>query len=89
MQHKNSINKIITIQMTHQEQYSRRIEAAERNRVLLSGKYEVEICPYDRTVLTVVCTEKQLDAICRQLQCSGIYSERKGVGIITNFGEHK
>jgi N-acetylglutamate synthase/N-acetylornithine aminotransferase len=72
--------------MTYQEKYSQRIELLERNRALLSGKYEVEICPYDRTALTVACTEKQFDAICRQLQCSGIYSGKKGVGIITNSG---
>jgi hypothetical protein len=83
------MNKIITIKMTHQEKYSQRIEQAEINRALLSGKYSVEICTYDRTALTVVCTEKQLDAICRQLQCSGIYSGKAGVGIITNFGQYK
>jgi hypothetical protein len=75
--------------MTHQEKYNQRIELAEINRALLSGKYSVEICPYDQTALTVVCTEKQLDAICRQLQCSGIYSEKTEVGIITNFGQYQ
>jgi hypothetical protein len=75
--------------MTHQEKYNQRIELAKINRVLLSGKYSVDICLYDRTALTVVCTEKQLDTICRQRQCSGIYSEKAGMGIITNFGQYR
>jgi aromatic ring-cleaving dioxygenase len=89
MQHKNSMNKPITIKMTHQEEYSQRINVAERNRALLSKKYEATICPYDRTALMVACNEKQFDTICRELHCSGIYSEKKGAGIIINFGEYK
>jgi hypothetical protein len=75
--------------MTHQEGYSQRIEVAEINRALFSKKYETTICPYDRTALMFACSEKQFDTICREQHCSGIYSEKKGVGIITNFEEYK
>jgi hypothetical protein len=60
-------------------EYSQKIEQAQISRALLSKKYSMEICPYDRTAIMVACTKKQLDLICRQLHCSGIYSEKKGV----------
>jgi hypothetical protein len=75
--------------MTHQMNYSQRIELAKANCAFLSKGYSVRICPYDSTALMVVCTEKQLELICRQLHCSGIYSGKSGTGIITGFGQYK
>jgi hypothetical protein len=75
--------------MTHQMNYSQRIELAKVNCAFLSKSHSVKICHYGNTALMVACTEKQLELICRQLHCSGIYSEKSGTGIITGFGQYK
>jgi hypothetical protein len=75
--------------MTRQMNYSQRVELVKANCAFFSKNYSVAICPYDSTALMVACTEKQLELICRQLHCSGIYSEKSGTGIITSFGQYK
>ena len=66
--------------------YNQQIETALLHRVTLSKKYKVEVSHYDKTALVVYCTDKEHTLICKQLKCSGIYSEILNAGIITNFG---
>lgn len=69
------------------EKYKQRIETAQIVCTDLSKKFQTSICAYDRTaVLIGNITEKQLEKICKELHCSGIYSEPMQSGIITNFG---
>ena len=65
-------------------------ENTKRVCAFLAGKYNVKICDYDKTAIIVAyITEKQLAELCRELNCSGYYSDIAGKGIITNFGEYK
>jgi phage-related protein len=72
--------------MTMNNEYKKRLDAAIIYRAILSEKYRVDFCPYDKTALVVGCTENELALICRELKCSGIYSDILKRGIITNFG---
>jgi phage-related protein len=69
--------------------YNQRMETAKKLCAVLAKKYRVEICSYDKTALAVCCTENELVLICKQLKCSGIYSEISKTAIITNFGVYK
>ena len=69
--------------------YNQRIEDASLYCTLLAKRYEVEICNFDKTALSVHCTEKHFDKICEELQCSGIYRTELGKGTVTNFGYYK
>jgi len=71
------------------QNYQNRVEAVLVNRAILAQKYRVENCIYDKTALTVQCTEKEFERICRELKCSGIYSEKAKTAIVTNFGYYK
>jgi len=66
--------------------YKNRIKAAIVHSARLSKKYKTEICDYDQTAVMVNCTDKEHTEICKKLRCSGIYVEKKKVGIVTNFG---
>ena len=72
----------MTVITNHQQ----RVETAIIHHAILSEKYRVDLCTYDETALSLICTEKELGLICKQLKCSGIYAEKTKVGIITNFG---
>ena len=70
-------------------EYQIRVDLALTHRAKLSSKYKAEICSYDKTALLVYCTDREHSLICKKLQCSGIYAEKKKAGIITNFGCYK
>ncbi len=73
-----------------EKRHEERVQKAQYYCAYLSGKYKAGICSYDKTaVILSGITEKQLDKICIELSCSGIYSEKNQSGIITNFGQYK
>ena len=49
----------------------RREQIAIATQNILSSKYRVSICDFDKTALEVHCTEKQFCSICEEYGCSG------------------
>lgn len=75
--------------MTAEHRYNQKIQDALTVKGILSKKHTVNVCSFDKTALQVYCTEKQFNSICEEYKCSGIYNEKAGAGIITNFGVYK
>ncbi len=74
-------------EINKRREYREQIAIAIQNS--LSSKYRVSICDFDKTALEIHCTEKQFYSICEEYGCSGIYSDKKNVAIITNFMMYK
>lgn len=73
----------------YNKRHQERIEKAQNICTYLS-KYNASICKYDRTAVIVSdITERKLEQLCKELQCSGIYLESTQSGILTNFGMYK
>ncbi len=75
--------------MTPKQRYEQRLRDAIEMKGILSKKYKVSICDFDRTSLEVHCTQKQFFSICEQYGCSGHYSDKTNAAYITNFGVYK
>lgn len=75
--------------MTAEKRYNQKIQDALTVKGILSQKYTVNVCNFDKTALQVCCTEKQFNSICQEHRCSGIYNEKASAGIITNFGVYQ
>ena len=70
--------------------YEARKEQAQAVCTSLKSRYKTSICHFDPTTVEVIgITDKQLAALCRELHCSGHYSEIMLTGFLTNFGEYK
>jgi hypothetical protein len=75
--------------MTAKEQHEQRVRNTVIMKGILSQKYEVSVCDFDKTALQVFCTEKQFSSICAEYKCSGHYSDISNAAFITNFGVYK
>lgn len=72
------------------QQYKLRKEQAQAVCAMLKPRYKAAICHFDPTAVEVVgITDKQHSALCRELHCSGHYSEILRMGVLTNFGMYK
>ena len=72
------------------ERYKLRKEQAQNICALLKSSYNASICEYDPTTVVVAgITDKQHTDLCRELKCSGFYSDETQTGFFTNFSEYK